>query len=226
MKRKSLITAAVFVFGLTCTRSGVESSEAVSLPAPNLKGSVSLEESVKARRSVRSYSAKALSLEQVSQIMWAGQGITGDRDFHRSAPSAGGLHPLELYLAVKAGGVEGLSAGVYHYITKEHKLEPVKDKERNSDIARAALGQMWTAQAPVIVIMTADYSRTTVKYGQRGIRYVHIDTGLAAENIILQAVALGLSTCPVGAFDDKELAEVIGLPESLQPMLIIAMGHR
>jgi SagB-type dehydrogenase family enzyme len=226
MRLKRLVLIMALLPGLTCKGTGVESRDKVSLPGPKLKGGMSLEGALSLRRSVRAYSDKALRLEQVSQVLWAGDGITGRHDYHRAAPSAGGLHPLELYIAVKDGGVKGLSGGVYHYISKDHRLELVKDGERNSDLAQAALGQMWMQQAPVIVVVAADYSRTTAKYGQRGIRYVHIDAGCASENMMLQAVALGLSTCPVGAFRDKDLAEVINLPSSQKPLLTITIGYK
>jgi SagB-type dehydrogenase family enzyme len=226
MCRKKVILVSVLLIVWACSRAEVESAEDIPLPAPRLKGTISLEEAIKARRSVRSYSAKALSLEQVSQILWAGQGITDERGFKRAAPSAGALYPLELYLAVKDGGVKGLSGGVYHYIAQEHKLELVKKSDENSALARAALGQMWMAKAPVMMVLACEYPRTMRKYGQRGIRYVHIETGLAAENILLQAEALGLCTCPVGAFQDEEAGGVINLSATGQPLLILTIGYK
>jgi len=226
MRSREIIPVILFVFGLICSRSTAESADGIELPAPILKGSVSLEEAVKNRRSARKYTSRALSIEQVAQLVWAGQGVTGGLAYKRAAPSAGGLCPLELYLVVKEGGVRGLPAGVYHYIAKYHKLEMVKKGGYNTAVAEAALGQMWMAEAPLMVVITAEYSRTTKKYGQRGIRYVHIDTGLAAENIILQAVALGLTTCPVGAFHDKELMQVINPGETLDPLLIVNIGYQ
>lgn len=203
----------------------ISSGKDIKLPAPALKGLVSVEESIYSRRSVRSYSSEALTLEQVSQLLWAGQGITGKR-FRRAAPSAGALYPLEIYLAVKSDGVNGLDAGAYRYIPSSHALSETRETETNGLIASAAYTQMWMSQAPVMVIVAADFSRTQAKYGGRGTRYVYIEAGLAAENLMLQAQALGLSSCPVGAFKDRELNDLAGIPDSQQALLIITVGHK
>ncbi len=191
--------------------------EILNLPAPSLKGKVSLEETILQRRSVRSYSGAELSIEEIGQLLWAGQGITESSGGLRAAPSAGATYPIEMYVMNKDG--------LYRYVPKGHKLDLIKRGDLRSSLSRAALGQSFVAQAPVDIIITAVYPRTTRRYGQRGVRYVHIEVGHVAENIHLQAVALGLGSVPVGAFSDDEVKRVLSLPEEEVPFYIIHIGH-
>jgi SagB-type dehydrogenase family enzyme len=194
----------------------------IKLPAPKLKGDISVEEAIFKRRSVRDYKSDVITLEQISQLLWAGQGITA-MDFFRAAPSAGASYPLELF--VIAGNIKGLDAGIYHYNVKEHSLNlHMKGDIREKLGTTAAFNQKCILQAPVEIIICAIYERTMKTYGKRGERYVHIDTGHAAENIALQAVALGLATVMVGAFEDKKVSEILGLSDDLKPLYIIPVG--
>jgi len=193
------------------------SSEVIKLPVPRKRGDVSLEETILRRRSKREFKAGFLSKEQISQLLWAAQGITDSSGFFRAAPSAGALYPLEIYIA--------FSEGVYHYRPAGHILERVSTEDVRLALCEAALGQEFIASAPLDIIITAIYERTTGKYGERGIRYVHMEAGHAAQNILLQAVALGLGSVPIGAFSDKDVSMALTLPAECIPLYIIPVGY-
>lgn len=196
--------------------------DAVSLPPPNPMGRVSVEAALAGRRSVREYKAGPLALSEVSQLLWSAAGITNARGL-RAAPSAGGRFPLETYLV--AGDVTGLPSGTYKYRPREHDLVRTGDGDRRGELCGAALGQEAVRSAPGLVAFSAVYGRTTAKYGERGVRYVHMDVGHAAENVCLQAVALGLGTVIVGAFEDAEVARVLGLPADEEPLYLVPVGR-
>jgi SagB-type dehydrogenase family enzyme len=197
----------------------------ITLPQPAFTGGMSLEEALHARRTVRSFAPTALSVSQLSQLLWATYGITDPRREMRTAPSAGALYPLDCYLIVGTEGVEGLEGGVYQYLPYPHALEILALGDRRREVARASLGQMWMAEAPFMVIITAEYKRTTGKYRERGVRYVHMEVGHAGENLFLQGVALGLGAGIVGAFDDDAVADAVGLPPGHEPLLICPVGY-
>ncbi len=193
------------------------------LPVPRRDGGSSVEKALGERRSVREYRDAPLALTEVGQLLWAAQGVTSPRGL-RTAPSAGALYPLEIYLV--AGNVAGLPAGVYRYLPAGHRLELSASGDRRSALADAALRQPWVRKAPAVLVVAAVFARTTGKYGQRGIRYVHLDAGCAAENVYLQATALGLGTVFVGAFHDEEVREAIALPREEEPLAILPVGRR
>ncbi len=193
----------------------------VRLPGPRQDGAFSLEAALAQRRSVRSFKDDGLSLAQVAQLLWAAQGQTHPRGL-RTAPSAGATYPLELYVA--AGDVEGLKPGVYRYRSKDHILILLKAKDVRRDVARASFGQDWVAAAPALFIITADFKRTTGRYGARGEGYVFVEAGCASENIGLAAVALGLGSVIIGAFDDAGVKAAAGLPEKERPLVYMPVG--
>lgn len=197
----------------------------VPLPKPSFTGKKSVEEVIKARRTIRHFKAKALNLEQLSQILWAVYGVTAN-DPYKSVPSAGALYPLDIWVAVGKNGVEGLAAGVYHYIPKAHRLTQVKAGEVRDDIAMASLYQSWMAEAPVIFIITGEYERCTRKYGEKGIPYTYIEAGHAGQNIFLQAGALGLGAGIVGAFHSDVIRQVLGISRNYDPILIMPVGYK
>jgi len=200
------------------------SSKEIVLPPPKRIGKMSLEEAISKRSSVRDYRDESISLDQLSQLLWAAQGITHGGMF-RAAPSAGATYPLELF--VVAGKVEGLKAAIYRYDAKSHSLNLYMEGDQRQRFADAtSFRQEFIAQVPVDIIICAIYERTSNFYGERGIRYVHMDTGHAAENIALQAVALGLDTVMVGAFDDAGVSKVMRLPDELKPLYIIPVGKQ
>lgn len=198
----------------------------VKLPDPDLKGQMSVEEAIENRRSVRAYTNKSLGLKDISQLLWAAQGIT-DKQFNlRSAPSSGQTYPLEVYLVVGKGGVEGLSEGVYHYNPPNHQLEKLLNGDKRSDLAKAADGQSWVNNAPVDIVVTGNYQRTMNKYGNNNlsIQFVHLEAGHAGENIYLEATARGLGTVSVGSFNDKAVKTLLNLPADENTLYIFPVG--
>ena len=211
--------------GLFASEGGTEKNmkELVVLPEPALKGKVSVEEAIKKRRSRRNFKNQPLNKEQISQILWSVQGIT--RNPFRASPSAGATYPLEIYLVVGEKGVEDLKEGLYHYLPHKHSLELLKEGDLRQPLAEASLRQHFIAEAPVSLIMTAEYARTTGRYLERGKRYVHMEIGHAGQNVYLQAEALGLGTVAVGAFSDASVSRILNLPKKEEPLYIMPVGH-
>lgn len=185
---------------------------------------MSVEEAIAKRRSVRRYAREALSRSQLSQVLWAAQGLTGAGRF-RAAPSAGATYPLEVFVFIGRDGVEGVEEGVYHYNVKDHSLEPHQGGDLRGKLSIAALDQEFIAQAPVDIVICARYERTWRRYGRRAERYVPMEVGHVGENIHLQAVALGLATVMVGAFEDERVRTVMGLADEVRPLYIIPLGR-
>jgi len=195
----------------------------IELPEPRLESSVSVEEALLKRRSVREYADAPLTLEEVSQLLWAAQGITAEWG-GRTAPSAGALYPLEVYLVV--GNVENIAPGVYKYRPSRHEIVQVRDEDIRSELAKAALGQVWIKEGAIDIVIAAVYERTTKKYGDRGVKYVHMEAGHAAQNIYLQAAVLDLGMVTVGAFYDDQVKDIIGMPEDESPLYVIPVGRK
>jgi len=214
--------SAVFHMGIP-PGEAVEGREVVKLPPPKTKGVMSVEEAIARRRSRRDFLEEPLPLPALSQILWAAQGITEPRRGLRAAPSAGATYPLEIYAVV--GRVEGLEPGVYRYIPQIHALEMLLAGDLRKDLARACLYQMWVAKAPFSLVIAAVYERTTGRYGERGVRYVHMEVGHVGQNIYLQAEALGLGTCAVGAFLDSEVGRLLRLPPDQSPLYVMPVGR-
>lgn len=193
----------------------------ITLPEPRYDGDISVEKALLERRSIRDYSNENLTIEEVSQLLWAAQGVTVEWG-GRTAPSAGALYPLELYLVV--GDVEGLDKGIYIYIPEQHELVKVGNDDIRVELAEAALGQEPVKDGTVDIVFTAVYTRTTSKYGERGIRYVHAEAGCAIQNVYLEATSLGLGTLVIGAFYDEEVKEIMNIDED--PLYIMPVGRR
>lgn len=202
------------------------SPELISLPQPKTVGLVSVEEALAKRRSIREYSSKAISIEHLSQILWSMQGITEPRWGLRTAPSAGATYPLEVYVVIGMNGVSSLDAGVYRYEPESHSLRLEVTGDLRDDLSRAALDQVWIKRAPISIVISAVYERTTNRYGERGIRYVHMEVGHAGENLYLEATALDLGCVAVGAFIDEEVHKILHLPEDEEPLYILPVGHK
>ena len=186
----------------------------MKLTAPNRKGTVSLEETLEKRRSKRRFLPRRLSREQISQLLWAAQGVL-QRGL-RTAPSAGALYPLEIYVATKDG--------VFHYAPQKHELEELRQGNILPELAKAALDQEFVAEAPLNIVIAAEDQRAERRYQDRAARYVCIEVGHVAQNVHLQAVALGLGSAPVGAFQDDLVHQVLGLPADQRPLYIIPVG--
>lgn len=197
----------------------------MKLPQPKIKGKCTLEQAIHNRRTIRSFSEHSLPLWMLAQILWSAQGITGDRGFKRAAPSAGALYPMDIYAVIGEKGVDELPAGIVHYDPNGHMVTPIADGDFRKTVARSALGQHWMAQAPAMILITAEYRRITGKYGKRGIRYAYIEAGHIGQNIFLQAEALGLRAGIVGAFHDKEIPSALKTPPSHEPLLIMPVGY-
>jgi SagB-type dehydrogenase family enzyme len=202
--------------------SGREPSEIIKLPEPKYDSQTSFERALQQRRSIRDYLDEPLTLAEVSQLLWAAQGVT-DPHGYRTAPSAGALYPLEVYLV--AGQVSDLAKGVYKYRPQPHELIKLAEGDQRRALASAALGQSCVANGSVVIVITAVYARTMKKYRQRGIQYVHIEVGHAAQNVYLQTVSLYLGTVIVGAFSDDAVKKVLNLPDEEQPLCIMPVGR-
>jgi len=193
----------------------------VKLENPSFQGKTSVEEALLKRRSLRDFKDEPVTLKEVSQLLWAAQGKVGE---FRTVPSAGALYPLEVYLVARK--VYGLSEGVYHYEVAEHALKPIVSQDVSRALASSALWQSFIAQAPIVIVIAAEYERCAKKYGQRAKRYVDMESGMAAQNVLLQATALGLGGVVVGAFDDAQVQKVLGLPHKFVPLAIIPIGEK
>ncbi len=196
----------------------------MNLPAPNTHGNLTVAKAMKHRRTVRSFADESLTIDQLSQILWAAQGVTDEGGLKRAAPSGGALYPIDVYAAVGKNGVQGLAQGVYLYDPPLHSIRKIVVTDQRKDAAVAALKQMWMATAPVILVLTAEYSRITIKYGKRGKRYAMIEVGHIGQNIFLQCEALGLAAGIVGAFYDKDVARAINAKNDHEPLIMMPVG--
>jgi SagB-type dehydrogenase family enzyme len=198
-----------------------ELGDRISLPEPARDSNTSVESALLRRRSVRQYASETLTIAEISQLLWAAQGITRPGGY-RTAPSAGALYPLEVYLV--SGNVNQLPAGVYRYHPEGHELEQVILGDKRAELSHAALGQDPVQGAPAVILISGIYERTTGKYGERGRQYVHMEVGSAAENIYLQAVSLNLGTVFIGAFYDDQVKEVLDLRPNEIPLCLMPVG--
>jgi len=194
-----------------------QGNSVITLPSPVLKGKLSLEEALKKRESVRNFSTKTLSKEELSQLLWSIQGTTRSWGA-RTAPSAGALFPLEIYVALKEG--------VFHYSPQEHHLIRNMQEDIRNNLSKAALGQDCIREAPAVFVITAVHERTARKYGHRAERYVKMEAGHAGQNLLLQAVSLGLGAVPVGAFHDDQVRHVLNIPMNHEPLYLIPVGWK
>ena len=211
-----------------------EKPAGIILPPPRFDSGYSIEKALLNRRSVRRYSATPLSREELAQLLWACQGISGVEKWqwghrnmqtnYRTAPSAGALYPLEVYAMVKR--VEGVPQGLYHYLPgpgkERHSIELVQQGERSAELADAALRQSFVTEAAVNIIIGGVVQRMAVKYGRRARLYVVLEVGHAAQNLCLQAQSLGIGVVPIGAFADEEVRRFVG--DEVEPFYILSLG--
>lgn len=200
-----------------------DKSAVIGLPSPKTTGALSVEEAIAKRRSARSFTSQPLALEELSQLLWSLQGITDCRSF-RTAPSAGAVFPLKIVVAVGSVGSTVLPPGLYFYMPQEHALLPRRIGDCRSALTDAAIGQDSISTAPLSLVIAADYELTRSRYRIRTERYVHMEAGHAAQNLYLQAVAMGLGTVAIGAFDDAAVREAAALPGNFQPLYIMPVG--
>ena len=183
---------------------------------------VSIERCIRERRSVREFRDRALTEDELGQLLWAAQGVT-TADGKRAVPSAGALYPLKLYAACAA--VRGLTCGVYHYNSAPHEALLTAPGYQAERLADAAFGQGWMVSASAVICIAAAFERTTSKYGNRGRGYVYIEAGHAAQSLMLQAVALGLASTMVGAFSEEQVSQVLHLAPGETPLCLLPVGH-
>lgn len=232
MKRTIFSGLAILLLGflitnnLFCQETGdkqsMKKADIVRLPEPNYKSSTSIEEALSKRRSVRNYSAEHLTVSEVSQILWSVQGITEAVSGRRTAPSAGALYPLEIYMVVS--NVSDLKPGIYKYNPQTHSIVMISEGDKRAEISAAALGQESITKSSAMIIISAVYERTSVRYGVRTERYVNMEVGHAGQNIYLQCVSLGIGTVMIGAFNDQSVKKVLELPEEENPLAIYPLG--
>ncbi len=220
--KRAIAAVLVATLSLVCGTPAIKSvssqqAKIVDLPQPTLKGSMTVEEALARRRSVRSFTPEPLSMVELGQLVWAAQGITEPSRGFRTAPSAGALYPIELYVVTRDG--------LYHYVPQGHKLRLLEEADLREAVARAAGGQSCVRDAAADFVVTAVHARTAGKYGGRARQYIQIEVGHVGQNIHLQAVALGLGSVSVGAFSEERLKSVLSLPPDHEPLYIIPVGH-
>ncbi|MBU4234438.1 MAG: SagB/ThcOx family dehydrogenase [Proteobacteria bacterium] len=222
---KILLSLSMVLWFPLATLAAGYGAETIKLPPPVKKGALSVEEVLQGRRSTRRFANRSLELAQISQLLWAADGINSPQG-KRTAPSARGTYPMDLYLVVGERGVTGLAPGAYHYNVADHSLELVAKGEFRSSVGQDCNRQAWMAEAPVMVVITGEPNRCTAKSIDRGIRYTHMEAGFLAQNLFLQAGALGLGAGIVGGFDDRSLAQTLKLPQSHEPLLVMPLGYK
>jgi len=212
MKIMNITLSLVMALGFTLAPlTAGFGAEAIKLPAPVTKGTMSVEEALQNRRSTRKFANRPLDLAQISQLLWAGDGITNPQG-KRTAPSGRATYPMDLYLVAGERGVTGLASGLYHYKVADHALEPVAKGDFRAAVAKACNSQVWMTEAPVILVISGDYKRSEVKNGDKAPLFTHIEAGLIAENIFLQTGTLGLGAGIAGGMNDKALGQALKLP--------------
>ncbi|MFC2075040.1 SagB/ThcOx family dehydrogenase [Bdellovibrionota bacterium] len=195
--------------------------EKIKLPTPKHESKTSLEQTLLTRRSTRSYKKEPLTLDEISQLCWAAQGVTSPEGF-RTAPSAGAIFPLEFY--VVCGNAKDLPAGVYKYLPKEHQLEKITDGDKRQELGVAAFNQDCVKDGAVSFVITGLYDGIIEKYGENGPMYAHMEVGHIGQNIHLQAVTLNLGTVMVAALYKDQVTKALGLPEKEDPLYIMPVG--
>ncbi len=204
------------------TNAEATEADVIALPEPSHAGETSLEEALRRRRSGREYADEPLTRRELGQLLWAAQGITSDEG-GRTAPSAGALYPLEVLAVTR--DVEGIEPGVWRYEPEEHALSAVREGDRTSALRAASLDQSPVSDAPASIVIAGVQERTEVKYGERSERYVILEAGHAAQNLVLQATTLGLAAVTIGAFDDADVKQVLGLAADEEPLYVVPIGH-
>ncbi|MBN1573472.1 MAG: SagB/ThcOx family dehydrogenase [Deltaproteobacteria bacterium] len=201
-------------------------AERIALPLPKTGGGMPIWDAINLRRSERDYGGEPVTKDELSQLIWAAQGITAVEYGYRfrAAPSAGALYPIETYLGIK--NVPGIPRGLYHYALREDELELIKGGDLSRELADGALGQEMVESADVVFLFTAIFMRSTIKYSERGYRYVYLDCGHIMQNLLLAVTALGLSACPIAALYDQEVNDIIGIDGERESVLYMASVGR
>ena len=215
MRNAVVVMFALILGGGAGSFADTDAATNEPLAAPRTSGGASLDDVLARRQTVRDFATTAIDRGDLAQLLWAAQGITHGTG--RTAPSAGALYPIEVY-AVDA-------VGVWRYLPERHALALVHAGDVAPRLARAAGGQAAVRGAPLRIVVTATFARSQAKYGARGERYATLEAGHVAQDVLLEATALGLGAASIGAFDDDDVRRVLGLGAEETPMYIIAIGH-
>jgi SagB-type dehydrogenase family enzyme len=222
---KTLVTLFMAVWFTLVTLTAGFAAETIKLPPPAKKGTVSVEEALQIRRSNREFANRPLELAQISQLLWAADGINNPQG-KRTAPAARAAYAIDLYVVVGGRGVTNLAPGIYRYLVADNALELVAKGEFRAAVAKACNSQAWIEKAPVLVAITGDYARCAVKNGPKAQMFTHMEAGFVAQNLFLQVGALGLGSGIVGGFNDKALAQALKLSQNDTPLLVMPLGYK
>lgn len=217
------LALAVVVATGACAASAPETlrrapapAETVTLPAPDTRGTATLDDALQRRRSVRDFRSEPLPLATVGQLLWAAQGVT-DPTGKRTAPSAGALYPLELYVVTRTEMI--------HYLPDGHRAQIRADADHRDALADAAFGQDFVASAPGVVVVSSVPARTRRKYGARADAYIAQEAGHATQNLLLEATSRGLVAVPVGGFDPAKVRRILVLPPEQHVLVLVPVGY-
>lgn len=222
----NLLCIYIITFFLGCSiqnhNNNMNDTKTVILPKPDLSGTMPIEQTLQKRRSIRSYSDKPLTIQEISQLAWSAQGISDERSGFRTAPSAGATYPMEIYLLVT--GLADVADGVYRYNNRKHTLEKKINGDMRQNLFEVSLRQPSITNAPVVMVITGVLERTEQRYGQRALRYVYMEAGHVAQNVYLQGVVLDVGTVVIGAFQDEGVSRVMELEDGEHPLYIMPLG--
>jgi len=219
----SLLT--LFLIAISASFASSQEASIIKLPEPRTDGGISVEKALAERRSIRSFKDEPLTLQQISQLLWAAQGVTDDKG-HRTSPSAMTSYPLEVYLL--AGNITGLPAGVYHYLPQGHNLTTVSLGNKIDQLFSSASGGRadWRAGSPAVIVITGVFERVNKIPGQDLSRFVYVEAGTASENLLLEVVSLGLGATYTAGFDENKTREYLGLSQGEEPIGILPVGKK
>ncbi len=210
----------VSILFIVCSAlAGVSSEDAkkIVLPKPIAQGSLSLEEAFWKRHSSRAFSERVPDWKAIGQLLWAAQGINRPENQHRTTPSAFGAYPLEIYVV--------LPTGVFHYIPKDHAVVKVRPGNVWDEISKSVVATS-THQSRCVFVISAVFARTEKKASvDEAKRYIYLEGGHAAQNLLLQTIPLGMSAVPIGAPVSPDEQKILGIPKEEKPIYILATGY-
>lgn len=217
MERRTFLVGATAAALSACAKDAVPSATGTPTPLPSpVPGAGDLDHALEARRSIRTFTAEPVDDDLLAHLLWAAQGVTAAWG-GRTAPSAGALYPIEVYVAT--------DRSLRRYVPGDHRSLEVASGDRRGAIAEATGGQGAARDAPALFVITAVVERTSVKYGDRAERYVALEAGHACQNLLLEATALGLGAVPMGAFSDDGVRGALGVGEGELPLYVVPVGH-
>ena len=219
----ALLATVVMAAPESSSPSKADASQAIKLPEPRTDGGMTVEKSLEERRSIRSFGKDGLTLNEVSQLLWAAQGVTDDKG-HRTAPSAMARYPLQVYLL--ADNVTGLPSGVYHYSPEGHNLTIMAEGNVEGYYNATAGFEAWIKTAPAIFVITGNISGMNQMPRQDPSQWVYIDAGAAAENLLLEVVSLDLASTYTAGFSANKTEELLGLPSGEVPIGVLPVGRK